>query len=119
MLYKMINYTFYLGEFNGYSYVGSTNSYPKRQRDHFYNCYNENAPKHNYNCYQKIRNAIEKPTCLEDFRTYYSIIAEVSFPEDKNLKNNVLEIENTFIRMFNTNLNKTLPLGNSFNKYEE
>tara|TARA_R110002126_G_scaffold3617_8_gene20803 strand:- start:1744 stop:2097 length:354 start_codon:yes stop_codon:yes gene_type:complete len=117
----MINYTFYLGEFNGYSYVGSTNSYQKRQRDHYYNCYNENAPKHNYNCYQKIRNAIEKPTCLEDFRTYYTIIAEISFPDEDEeiLRRHVEEMENTFIRMFNTTLNKIMPLGNSFNKYEE
>ena len=117
----MIKYTFYLGEFNGYSYVGSTKDYPKRTRDHFYNCYNENAPKHNYDCYQKIRNAIEKPTCLEQFRTYYTIIAEISFPDEDEeiLRQNVEEMENTFIRMFNTTLNKIMPLGNSFNKYEE
>ena len=88
----MINYTFYLGEFNGYSYVGSTKDYPKRTRDHFYNRYNENAPKHNYD-----------------------------FPDEDEeiLRRHVEEMENTFIRMFNTTLNKIMPLGNSFNKYEE
>ncbi len=114
----MITYTFYLAEFNGFSYVGSTKDFPKRTIDHYYNCFNSNAPKHNYACYQKIRCAINHLT-LEQFRSHYTIIAEISFPENDNLKTNVSEMENTFIRMFNTSLNKSLPLGNNFNKYEE
>jgi len=115
----MITYTFYLAEFNQFSYVGSTKDLPKRIIDHYYNCFNPNAPKHNYACYQKIRDAIDAPTCLEQFKSHYTIIAEISFPENDNLKTNVSEMENTFIRMFNTSLNKSLPLGNHFNKYEE
>jgi len=73
-------------------YIGSTNDYKRRQKEHKSNCNNPNSPNHNYKLYRFIRSK----GGFDNFT--FEIIEECS-NEDK------IELEKMYIEIYNPELN--------------